>query len=164
MKEFFPLTPRYRLDDESPWLEGIDPARNYWIAINGDRTSVVAIPGLTVSSLHEWKQIILRWRSLQPKEQIGLERAAHSCIIHCISENCYAIEAEVNGALIWHLFDGEALDSLLMTSHPDWQSSMQDINLGREILARAWDRGTAAESASLRHSFVNRSSFPPKVE
>lgn len=163
MKEFFPLAPRYRLDDESPWLEGIDPARNYWIAVNGDRTLRVAIPGLTVSSLDEWKQIIRRWRSLQPEERIGLERAEHSCIIHCISENCYAIEAEVNGALIWHLFDREALDSLLMTSHPDWQFNAQDVNLGREMLARVWKQYPATESASLQPSLVNRLSFPPEV-
>lgn len=140
MTQPFALSPRYRLDDESPWLEGIDPARHYWIAVNGDAGITVAIPGLVVSSLKEWKQAIRQFRSLQPGEQMELARIAGSCTIHCISSNCYALEAEVAGVPVLHLFDQETLDSLLMTSHPDWQCAPKDIELGRELLARSWQQ------------------------
>jgi len=140
MTQAFTLAPRYRLDDESPWLEGIDPGRNYWIAVNGDANIKLAIPGLTVSSLMEWKQNIRKFRALQPGERMDIVRAAQSCTIYCISSNCYAIEAEVAGSPIWHLFDQESLDSLLMTSHPDWQCAAKDIDLGRQLLARSWQQ------------------------
>lgn len=134
------LSPRYRLDDESPWLEGIDPARNYWIAVNGDAALVVAIGGLFVSSYEQWKQSILKFRALQAGEQIGLVRISSSLMIHCISSNCYAIEDKVASAAVWHLFDKETLDSLLMSAHPDWQCAPTDVNLGREMLARSWEQ------------------------
>jgi hypothetical protein len=137
MTQIFVLSPRYRLDDESPWLEGIDPSRHYWIAVNGDAQRQVTIPGLTVSSLKEWKQNIRRFRSLQAGEQMELVRIASSCTIYCISDNCYAIEGEVANAKVWHLFDKETLDSLLMTAHPDWQCAPKDIDLGRQLLARS---------------------------
>jgi len=140
MTQAFTLAPRYRLDDESPWLEGIDPGRNYWIAVNGDANIKLAIPGLTVSSLMEWKQNIRKFRALQPGECMDIVRAAQSCTIYCISSNCYAIEAEVAGSPIWHLFDQESLDSLLMTSHPDGQCAAKDIDLGRQLLARSWQQ------------------------
>ena len=140
MTQLFTLAPRYRLDDESPWLEGIDPGRNYWIAVNGDANIKLAIPGLTVSSLMEWKQNIRKFRALQPGERMDIVRAAQSCTIYCISSNCYAIEAEVAGSPIWHLFDQESLDSLLMTSHPDWQCAAKDIDLGHQLLARSWQQ------------------------
>lgn len=143
MTPIFVLAPRYRLDDESPWLDGIDPARYYWIAVNGDAGMRVAIPGLTVSSLEEWKQHIRRFRSLQSGEQMKLVRIATSCTIRCISDNCYAIEGEVAGAKVWHLFDQETLYSLLMTSHPDWQCAPKDIDLGRQILARSLEKVAA---------------------
>lgn len=144
MTQIFVLSPRYRLDDESSWLEGIDPARHYWIAVNGDTNLKVAIPGLTVSSLREWKQHIRRFRSLQAGEQMQLVRIATHCTIHCISENCYAIEGEMAGAPVWHLFDQETLDSLLMTSHPDWQCAPKDIDLGRQLLARSLQQAAVA--------------------
>ncbi|MBE9129529.1 MULTISPECIES: hypothetical protein [unclassified Coleofasciculus] len=144
MTQPFILAPRYRLDDESLWLEGIDPSRHYWIAVNGSPGIKVAIPGLTVSSLLEWKQMIRKFRSLQPGEQLELVRIASRCTIHCLSMNCYAIATEVAGAPVWHLFDQETLDSLLMTAHPDWQCAPQDIDLGRELLARSWQQVAAA--------------------
>ncbi|HEY9668644.1 MAG TPA: hypothetical protein V6C91_17685 [Coleofasciculaceae cyanobacterium] len=143
MTQPFVLAPRYRLDDESPWLEGIDPARYYWIAVNSDVGIRVAIPGLTVSSLEEWKQNIRRFRSLQSGEQMNLVRIATSCTLYCISDNCYAIEGDVAGAKVWHLFDQETLYSLLMTSHPDWQCAPKDIDLGRQILARSLEKVAA---------------------
>ncbi|HEY9653372.1 MAG TPA: hypothetical protein V6C95_22115 [Coleofasciculaceae cyanobacterium] len=140
MTQPFILSPRYRLDDESAWLVGIDPARYYWIAVNGDAMMRVAIPGLTVSSLGEWKQTIKQVRSLHAGESMKLVRIASHCTIHCISSNCYAIEAEIAGAAVWHLFDQETLDSLLMTSHPDWQCSPKDVDLGRQMLARSFEQ------------------------
>jgi hypothetical protein len=144
MTQRFILSPRYRLDDESPWLEGIDPARYYWIAVNGDVGVKVAIAGLTVSSVGEWKQNMRKLRSLQPGERMELIRVTSSCTIYCISSNCYAIEAQVAGALVWHLFDQETLDSLLMTSHPDWQCAPKDVDLGRQLLARSWEKVAVA--------------------
>ncbi len=144
MTQPFILSPRYRLDDESPWLEGIDPARHYWIAVNGNADVKVAIPGLSVSSLKEWKQAIRQFRSLQPGEQMELVRIASSCTIHCISFNCYAIATEVAGAAVWHLFDQETLDSLLMSAHPDWQCAPKDIDLGRQLLVRSLEKVSVA--------------------
>ncbi len=146
MKASFCLSPRYRLDDESPWLEGIDPSRHYWIKVNGESSLIVAIPGLLVSSMDEIKQAMKQFRSLQPGEQMTLERVASSCIIHCISSNCYAIEIEVDNAPVWHLFDQETLDSLLMTAHPDWQCAPSGIELGRRLLVRSLQQATATKS------------------
>jgi hypothetical protein len=137
MEALFCLSPRYRLDDESPWLEGIDPSRHYWIALNGEKNTTIAIPGLIVSSMSELKQAIREFRSLQPGEQMTVNRIASGCTIHCLSPNCYAVEAEINNALVWHLFDQETLDSLLMTAHPEWQCAPSDIDLGRKLLLRS---------------------------
>ena len=137
MTQPFSLSPRYRLDDESPWLEGIDPTRHYWIAINGNASQTVAIPGLMVSSVSEWKQAIKQMRGLQPGDQMELVRVANVCTIHCISQNCYAIAHQINQAPVWHLFDQETLESLLRTAHPDWQCSTNDIDLGRKLLMRS---------------------------
>ncbi|MFB2839634.1 hypothetical protein [Floridanema evergladense] len=137
MTQLFLLCPRYRLDDESPWLLGIDPARHYWISINGDAAFTESIPGLTVSSVTEWKQIMRQFRGLQPGEQIKLARISQSVSIICISENCFAIATESKNAPVWHLFDQETLESLLRTAHPDWQCSEKDIDLGRQMLFRS---------------------------
>jgi hypothetical protein len=90
-----------------------------------------------VSSASEFKQAILYWRSLQPGDQMTIERAAGSCILYCISENCYAIEDQNAPIKVWHLFDQETIESLLMTSHPDWKCSAKDLELGRELLTRS---------------------------
>ena len=146
MKVSFCLSPRYRLDDELPWLEGIDPSRHYWIKINGSSKLTVAIPGLLVSSMDEMKQAMKRFRSLQPGEQMTLERVASNCTIHCIATNCYAIETEVLDAPVWHLFDQETLDGLLTSAHPDWQCAPSDIDLGRKLLLRSLQQATATKS------------------
>lgn len=137
MNQLFPLAPRYRLDDENPWLKGIDPSRHYWIHVNGEQKLTAVLPGLIVSSANEFKQMILRWRALQPGQQMTIERAAGSCMIYCISENCYAIEDQNEPIKVWHIFDQETVESLLMTSHPDWKCSTKDVELGRELLARS---------------------------
>ena len=141
---FLPLAPRYRLDDESPWLEGIDPSRHYWLRINGENRKTVAIPGLVMESLEQFVESILSFRRLQPGEKLILTRAAATCMIHCVSQNCYAIASEINGAPIWHLFDQETLESLLMTGHPDWQCAPKDLELGRRMLMAAWEQPVAA--------------------
>ena len=140
----FPLSPRYRLDDEQPWLEGIDPSRHYWLWVNGEMEWTVAIPGFTASSLDQFRDVILGFRNLQPGERLVITRAATECTIHCIGENCYAIAGEVKGAAVWHLFDHETLESLLMTSHPDWQCAPKDLDLGRRLLMQAWEQSVAA--------------------
>lgn len=137
MAALFCLSPRYRLDDESPWLEAIDPSRHYWIAVNGDQNFTIAIPGLVVSSMSELQQAIRQFRSLQPGEQMTVNRIASDCTIHCVSPNCYAVEQEINHALIWHLFDQETLDSLLMTAHPEWQCASSGIEFGQRLLLRS---------------------------
>ncbi len=144
MKPLFPLAPRYRLDDESIWLQGIDPSRHYWVAVNGDMAETVAIPGLTVSSQQEFKETLTRFRGLEPGEQMLMARIAGTCTIECITPNCYAIASEVKGAPVWHLFDAETLESLLMTSHPDWICAPKDVELGRQMLVRSWEQSLAA--------------------
>lgn len=146
MEVAFCLSPRYRLDDESPWLVGIDPSRHYQIAVNGDSNLTIALPGLTVSSLSELKQAMQQFRSLSPGKQMTLNRIASACTIYCVSLNCYAVEAQINEALVWHLFDEETLDSLLMTAHPDWLCAPSDIDLGRKILLRSFEKATVTKS------------------
>lgn len=137
VNSLFPLAPRYRLDDEMPWLEGIDPSRHYWIRVNGEEESIATIPGLNVSSHEAFREAILEWRSLQPGREMTFERAAGELTIHCISENCFAIASSINGAAVWHLFDRETLESFLMTAHPDWKCAPKDVELGRKMLARS---------------------------
>jgi len=137
MEALFCLSPRYRLDDESPWLEGIDPSRHYWIAVNGEKNLTLAVPGFLESSLDQFKKVIRQFRSLQPGETMNLTRISSSFLIHCISYDCYAIETSINNAPVWHLFDQETLDGLLMTAHPDWQCAPSDIDLGRKLLLRS---------------------------
>ncbi|MEO0684645.1 MAG: hypothetical protein AAFY76_06245 [Cyanobacteria bacterium J06649_11] len=146
MKASFCLSPRYRLDDELPWLEGIDPSRHYWIKVNGDDSLTIAIPGLLVSSMDELKQAMKEFRLLKPGEQMTLHRAASCYQIHCISSNCYAMETEINNAPVWHLFDQETLDSLLISAHPDWQCAPSDLELGRKLLLRSLQQATANKS------------------
>ncbi|MGK7944897.1 MAG: hypothetical protein AB4058_10560 [Microcystaceae cyanobacterium] len=138
MSHSFILAPRYRLDDESSWLEGVDPCQYYWIWVNGDPQVSVVIPGLCVSNKQELKTVIKQMRSLQSGEMMRIQRAADSFVLHCVGDNCYGIEGQVQGALVWHLFDQEALESLLMTSHPDWLPSTQGMELGRKRLNQAF--------------------------
>ncbi|MBD2253794.1 hypothetical protein [Nostoc parmelioides] len=146
MEALFCLSPRYRLDDESPWLEGIDPSRHYWVMVNGDKNLTVALPGLMVSTMSELRQAIREFRALQPGDTMTLVRIASACTLHCVGSNCYAIEATINNAPVWHLFDQETLDSLLMTAHPDWQCAPSDVELGRRMLLRSLQAATVTQS------------------
>ncbi len=138
------LSPRYRLDDQMTWLEGIDPSRRYWLAVNGNKQLQVVIPGLCVASTQELKDVILRFRSLQPQEKMVIKRTVGRLTIQCIGANCYAIQGRVKGALTWHLFDKESIESLLLTSHPDWIPSQRDVDLGRKLLEMAFQQATYA--------------------
>jgi hypothetical protein len=138
MALLFSRSPRYRLADELRWLEGIDPGRHYWMRVNSDPAMTVALPGLCIDTLEEFKSCLWRFRDLQPGEQMPLTRIAPRADIHCISENCYAIASQVCQAPVWHLFDRATLESLLMTAHPDWQCSAKDLELGRRALTRCW--------------------------
>ena len=150
MESLFCLSPRYRLDDESHWLEGIDPSRNYWIAVNGEKKVTLALPGLMVSSIDEFKQVVRKFISLKPGEIMSLKRICSTSVIRCISENCYAMEAEVNHAPVYHLFDQETLKSLLMTAHPDWQCAPSDIELGRKLLLRSLSQPSFSNTTGAR--------------
>lgn len=130
--------PRYRLDNQSPWLRGIDPSRGYWLWVNGDVMFRTCLPGLLTENVRHWQQIIRQFKSLQPGSHMSLERLHKPGLaLHCISENCYAIAAAYQDAPVWHLFDRETLESLLRTSHPDWQCAPEDLALGRELLTVA---------------------------
>ena len=140
----FTVIPRYQLDDQIPWLEGIDPLRNYWIAVNGDQSQIVTLPGLTAASFDEFKQVMRRFRALKSGETLLLGNSDQSGKIICISSNCYAYEGNLDGAPVWHLFDQESLDSLLMSAHPDWQCSQKDLLLGRTQLEASWQTTAVA--------------------
>lgn len=140
MTQTFILAPRYLLDDEYVWLEGIDPSRHYWLFVNGDRRFRVAIPGLYVSSFEELKENIVSFRKLQPQESIEIKRIAGGFTLHCLSRNCYAIEGEIAGAEVWHLFDRESIETLLMTAHPDWVSAPEHLELGRRHLVNSFQQ------------------------
>ncbi|MEM8639927.1 MAG: hypothetical protein AAGG51_14100 [Cyanobacteria bacterium P01_G01_bin.54] len=145
MNQPFTVAPRYRLDDESQWLRGIDPSRRYWLWLNGETTMKTALAGFLANDLTAWKQTLQRFRNLQPQEQMSVERlGATAFTLHCISANCYAIATTYQGAAVWHLFDQETLQSLLHTAHPDWQCAPQDVELGRELLATSLNLSVAA--------------------
>lgn len=138
------VIPRYQLDDQIPWLEGIDPLRNYWLAVNGDRAQIVSLPGLASDSFTAFKQTMRHFRSLNPGESMLIGNSDRFSKIICISANCYAYEDYLNEAPVWHLFDFESLDSLLMSAHPDWQCSPKDLLLGRTHLEASWQTTAVA--------------------
>lgn len=141
------LSPRYRLDDEQPWLQGVDPLRRYWIAVNGDDSQARRLPGLSCNQFDAFKRAIRSFRSLDVGQELSLPGALGELLtIFCVAENCYAI-ADNSGAPVWHLFDREALESLLMTAHPDWQCAPQHLMLGRSILTAAWGQTAVNQAA-----------------
>ena len=144
MNPLFPLAPRYRLDDDSVWLEGIDPSRHYWIAVNGCSDVVDTIPGAIAASHEQFKQLVRNFRAMVPGDRIMLKRATSGASVYCISLNCFAIESAVNDAPVWHLVDAETIESFLMTASPDWQCSQKGLELGRKQLLQSWTKPTAA--------------------
>jgi hypothetical protein len=142
------LTPRYRLDDESPWLRGIDPLRRYWICVNGDQSELRLLPGLASQSKEAFRQSILSFRELGIGQELTLPTGFGGRLtLYCVAENCYAIADDSTGAEVWHLFDRESLESLLLTAHPDWQCAPEHLNLGRSLLTLAWGQPAVVKAA-----------------
>jgi hypothetical protein len=142
------LAPRYRLDDESPWLKGVDPLRRYWLCVNGDRRAVRVLPGLAAQSPEAFKQAIRSFRQLAIGQELTLPAGLSDCLtLHCIALNCYAIADRTTDAEVWHLFDAESLESLLLTAHPDWQCAPEHLNLGRSLLTAAWGQPAVTKAA-----------------
>ncbi|TVP68377.1 MAG: hypothetical protein EA342_06100 [Leptolyngbya sp. LCM1.Bin17] len=144
----FSLTPRYRLDDESPWLKGIDPLRRYWIYVNGDQRRIGVLPGLHAKDLETFRQSIRSFRRLTIGEELVLPtELGEGMTIHCVAENCYAMADSSAVGPVWHLFDRESMESLLLTAHPDWQCAPQHLSLGRSLLSLAWGQPAALKAA-----------------
>ncbi|WOD41490.1 hypothetical protein [Nodosilinea sp. E11] len=142
------LTPRYRLDDDSPWLKGIDPLRRYWIYVNGDQRSLRVLSGLSAQSAEAFKQAIRNFRNLTIGQELTLPAGlSDRLVIHCVALNCYAIADHSTGHEVWHLFDAESLESLLLTAHPDWQSAPEHLNLGRSLITAAWGQTAVPKAA-----------------
>jgi hypothetical protein len=142
------LAPRYRLDDESPWLKGIDPLRRYWIFVNGEQDSIRALPGLKTPNFEAFCQAIRSFRNLTIGAVLTLPtELGRGVTIHCVAENCYAIADTSTPHQVWHLFDYEALDSLLMAAHPDWRCAPEHLELGRSLISVAFDQPAAAKVA-----------------
>ncbi|PSN12149.1 hypothetical protein C7293_21460 [filamentous cyanobacterium CCT1] len=142
------LAPRYRLDDESPWLKGIDPLRRYWICVNGDQRAMRVLPGLSTQSVEAFKQAIRGFRYLAIGQELTLPAGMSDRItLYCVAENCYAIADKSTEAEVWHLFDAESLESLLLTAHPDWQCAPEHLNLGRSLLTAAWGQPAVPKAA-----------------
>ncbi len=138
------LTPRYRLDDDSLWLLAIDPVRRYWIAVNGEESLSVGISGLLTSDTQKFRETIIQFRALTPGKTLNLPTYGEETQIHCIATNCYAIVGKVAGAEVWHLFDRESLESLLMTAHPDWIANPKDVEVSRQLLSKSWGKSLVA--------------------
>ena len=133
----FTLASRYRLDDESAWLLGIDPLRRYWIAVNGDPETTVSLQGLAVNCLEEFQVAILAFQDLNSGDELEIAGPTGAITIHCVTDNCYGLIDRIDGAEVWHLFDQETLESLLMTAHPDWRCAPRDLELGRKLIQGA---------------------------
>ena len=138
------LVPRYRLDDDSSWLLAIDPVRRYWIAANGDERLSTEIAGLLTSDKQTFREVILQFRALTSGETLNLPTYREETQIYCVATNCYAVVGEVAGAEVWHIFDRESLESLLMTAHSDWIPNPKDIERSRQLLSKSWKKSLVA--------------------
>ena len=138
------LVPRYRLDDDSSWLLAIDPVRRYWIAANGDERLSTEIAGLLTSDKQTFREVILQFRALTSGETLNLPTYREETQIYCVATNCYAVVGEVAGAEVWHIFDRESLESLLMTAHSDWIPNPQDLERSRQLLSKSWEQSLVA--------------------
>ena len=140
----FCLTPRYNLNDNSSWLLSIDPLRRCWIAVNGSQEFTLGISGLLTSQTQIFRDTVLQFRALTPGQTLCFSTYSEPTQIYCVSSNCYAIVGQVMGAEVWHLFDRETMESLLMTAHPDWIPSPGDIERSRELLSTSWEQSLVA--------------------
>lgn len=148
MSECFPLTPRYRLDDEQVWLVGIDPLRRYWLLVNGDAATSVALSGLNTNNFEVFREAIVAFRNMSAGDYLQLPTAGETLLtVRRVSENCFVIQGDVNGSPVSHVFDQETLESLLMTAHPDWRCAPQHEELGRRLLFLSWEKSEAVQAA-----------------
>ena len=138
------LTPRYNLDDNSSWLLSIDPLRRYWIAVNGDENYSLRINGLLTSQTEIFRDTVLQFRALTPGETLKVPSFDEPTEIYCVSSNSYAIAGQFMGAEVWHLFDRETMESLLMTAQSDWIPSPKDIAKSRNLLSKSWEKSLLA--------------------
>ncbi len=138
------LAPRYRLDDDSSWLLARDPVRRYWIAINGDKRLSTEIAGLLTSDQQKFREVILQFRALTPGLTLSLPTYREETAIYCVAANCYAIVGEASGAEVWHIFDRESLESLLMTADADWIPNTKDLERSRQLLSKSWEKSLVA--------------------
>ena len=138
------IIPRYRLDDDCSWLMAVDPLRRYWIAVNGNEHLSTEIAGLLTSDPLQFREIILKFRALNPGEDLELPTYGEETQIYCVATNCYAIVGNVHQAEAWHLFDRETLESLLMSAHPDWMPSPKDVERSRQLLSQSWNKSLVA--------------------
>jgi hypothetical protein len=128
-------------------LKGIDPLRRYWVMVNGEENLVRRLPGLNTPDFERFKQAIRSFRALDVGQELTLPaEMGEDLTITCVAENTYAI-ADHFSAPVWHLFDRESLESLLMTAHPDWQCAPQHLRLGQSVLTAAWGQPAIAKAA-----------------
>lgn len=148
MSNLFPLSPRYRLDDEDTWLIGIDPIRRYWLAVNGDETLQTVIPGLDSEDLAAFRNAVLSFRDMGAGDSIQFPtKVGLPLTVNCVAKNCFLLEGDVNGHPACHLLDCESLESLLMTAHPDWVCAPQHKALGSKLLSLSWDQPAVSKVA-----------------
>lgn len=142
------LACRYRLDDKSPWLKGIDPMRRYWLYVNGEPGFIRMLPGLKTDSFEAFCQVIRSFRNMTIGAVLTLPaELGQGVTIHCVAKNCYALVDDTTPNPVWHLFDYESLESLLMTAHPDWRCAPEHLALGRSLLSLAFEQPAAAKVA-----------------
>jgi hypothetical protein len=109
---------------------------------------MAAIPGLHTDAVEVVREAVLGLRALSAGESLELPTALDEALeILCIGENCLAIATTFQGAPVYHLFDQEALESLLRTAHPDWQCAPHHAELGRRMLSLAWEHSVVLEAA-----------------
>jgi hypothetical protein len=115
--------------------------------VNGEETLVRRLPGLNTPDFERFKQAIRSFRALDVGQELTLPaEMGEDLTITCVAENTYAI-ADHFSAPVWHLFDRESLESLLMTAHPDWQCAPQHLRLGQSVLTAAWGQPAIAKAA-----------------
>lgn len=142
------LAPRYRLDDSQPWLIGIDPIHRYWIQVNGVKDLQTVISGLSIDDKAAFTDTILRFRRMKDGEIIALPTAtSEALVIRRIGPNLFAVGTAIEGAAVEHLFDREALESLLMTAHPDWRCAPEHVQLAKKLLTGSWRQPIASAAA-----------------
>lgn len=109
---------------------------------------MLVLSGLSTQSSEAFNQAIRSFRTLAIGQELTLPAGLSDRLtIHCVANNCYAIADRSTGAEVWHLFDAESLEALLLTAHPDWQCAAEHLNLGRSLLTAAWGQVAVPKAA-----------------